>query len=144
DYQDFAEYVRAVVDRYRGRVRYYQLWNEPNLTDEWRSDQPVSPERYTELLKTAAIAAREADPSVVIVAGALAATIDLDGTQAPGRNFSDLLFFQRMYDAGAAPYFDVVAVQGYGLWSGPTDHRLHPRVMNFSRAQLIRDLMVMN
>ena len=49
-----------------------------------------------------------------------------------------------MYDAGAAPYFDVVAMQGYGLWSGPTDRRMHPRVMNFGRPQFVRDLMVAN
>jgi tripartite-type tricarboxylate transporter receptor subunit TctC len=46
---------------------------------------------------------------------------------------NDLLFLQRMYDAGAAPYFDVMAMQDYGLWSGPSDRRMHPRVMNFSR-----------
>ena len=71
-------------------------------------------------------------------------TIDLDGTTIGGRNFSDLLFLQRMYDAGAAPYFDVMATQGYGLWSGPTDRRMHPRVMNFGRPQFLRDLMVTN
>ncbi len=49
-----------------------------------------------------------------------------------------------MYDAGAAPYFDIMAMQAYGLWSGPTDRRMHPRVMNFGRPQFIRDLMVKN
>jgi hypothetical protein len=49
-----------------------------------------------------------------------------------------------MYDAGAAPYFDVMAMQGYGLWSGPTDRRMHPRVMNYGRPQFVRDLMVKN
>ena len=49
-----------------------------------------------------------------------------------------------MYDAGAAPYFDIMAMQDYGLWSGPTDRRMQPRVMNFSRPQFVRDLMVAN
>ena len=49
-----------------------------------------------------------------------------------------------MYDAGAAAYFDVMATQGYGLWSGPTDQRMQPRVMNFGRPQYIRDVMVAN
>ena len=143
DFQDYADFVAAVVERYRGRVRYYQLWNEPNIYPEW-GNQPVSPEEYTALLKAGAAAARAADPDVVIIAGALASTIDLDGTVNPGRNFNDLLFLQRMYDAGAADAFDVMATQGYGLWSGPTDHRMHPRVMNFGRVQFIRDLMVQN
>ena len=143
DVQDFADFVTAVVSRYQGRVRYYQLWNEPNIYPEW-GNQPVNPEAYTELLKAGASAARAADQNAVIIAGALAATIDLDGTVNAGHNFNDLLFLQRMYDAGAAPYFDIMAMQGYGLWSGPTDHRMHPRVINFGRAQFIRDAMINN
>ena len=49
-----------------------------------------------------------------------------------------------MYDAGAGPYFDIMAMQAYGLWSGPTDQRMHPRVMNFGRPQFVRDVMVTN
>ena len=143
DFEDFANFARAVATRYQGRVRYYQLWNEPNIYPEW-GNRPVSPEDYTALLKAGAMAVRQADPEAVIIAGALAATIDLDGTMTPTHNFNDLLFLQRMYDAGAASYFDIMAVQGYGLWSGPTDHRMHPRVMNFGRPQFVRDLMVAN
>jgi hypothetical protein len=57
---------------------------------------------------------------------------------------ADALFLQQMYDAGAAPYFDVLAMQGYGLWSGPYDRRMQPRVLNFSRPLYIRDVMVRN
>ena len=142
-YDDFADFAGAVAERYRGRIRYYQLWNEPNINPEW-GVYPTDPEAYTALLKAGATAIRAKDPDAVIIAGALAATIDLDGTTIGGRNFSDLLFLQRMYDAGAAPYFDVMATQGYGLWSGPTDRRMHPRVMNFGRPQFLRDLMVAN
>ncbi len=62
DYDDFARFVEAVVSRYRGRVRYYQLWNEPNIYPEWGA-YPISPEDYVELLKAGATAARAADPS---------------------------------------------------------------------------------
>lgn len=143
DYQDYADFVAAIVSRYRGRVKYVQLWNEPNINPEW-GVYPISPEQYTQLLKAGATAARAANPEIVVIAGALAATIDLDGTTIAGRNFSDLLFLQRMYDAGAAPWFDVMAAQGYGLWSGPTDQRMQPRVMNFGRPQYVRDVMVAN
>jgi hypothetical protein len=49
-----------------------------------------------------------------------------------------------MYDAGAGDYFDVLAMQGYGLWSGPTDRRMRPRVLNFSRPLYLREIMVQN
>jgi hypothetical protein len=136
--------VHAVVSRYKGRVRYYQIWNEPNIYPEW-GIYPISPEDYVELLKVGAEAARAANPEAVILAGALAATINLQPNDPPPANsLSDLLFLQRMYDAGAAPYFDMMAVQGYGLWSGPTDRRMQPRVLNISHHLFLRDLMVAN
>jgi len=144
NFQDYADFVQAVVGRYQGRIRYYQLWNEPNIYPEW-GVYPINPEEYTALLKAGATAARQADPHVVIIAGALAATIELSPNAAPGaNNLNDLIFLQRMYDAGAAPYFDIVALQGYGLWSGPTDRRMHPRVLNLAHHQFVRDLMVKN
>ncbi len=144
NYQDFADFVSALVSRYRGRVRYYQLWNEPNIYPEW-GNYAISPEDYTRLLCMAADAARAADPNVVIINGAMASTIVLDpAAPPPGNALNDFLFMQRMYDAGAASCFDIVAMQGYGLWSGPTDRRMNPRVLNFSRPLFMRDLMVAN
>jgi hypothetical protein len=144
NYADFGDFIYALVSRYRGRIRYYQIWNEPNIYPEWGS-YAISPEDYTQLLKIGATRAREADPDVVIISGALASTIALQPEAPPPQNaLNDLLFLQRMYDAGAAPYFDIMAMQAYGLWSGPTDRRMHPRVMNFGRPQFVRDLMVAN
>lgn len=33
DLVDWDDYVRTVVTRYRGRIRYYELWNEPQFTE---------------------------------------------------------------------------------------------------------------
>ncbi|MEX1019863.1 MAG: cellulase family glycosylhydrolase [Litorilinea sp.] len=145
DYQDFADFAAAVANRYQGRVRYYQVWNEPNIYPEW-GVYPLSPEAYTELLGLASKAIRLADPEAVIIAGALAATIELAPAAEPvtARGLSDFVFLQRMYNAGAARHFDIMAVQGYGLWSGPTDRRNHPRVLNIGHHLFIRDIMVQN
>lgn len=140
DLNDYGDFVAAVVERYRGRIRYYQIWNEPNIYPEW-GEQPVSAREYVELLKVGYSRAKAVDPNVVIIAGALAATIELD--RYP-HGLTDALFLQQMYDAGAAAYFDVLSMQGYGLWSGPYDRRMQPRVINFSRPLYIRDIMVRN
>ncbi|MGI6209899.1 MAG: cellulase family glycosylhydrolase [Anaerolineae bacterium] len=140
DISDFGDYVEAVVSRYRGRVRYYQIWNEPNIYPEW-GERPVSPEAYALLLKEAYTRAKAVDPDVVIICGAMAATIQND---LYPHGMSDFIFLQRLYDAGASPYFDILSMQGYGLWSGPYDRRMRPRVLNFSRPRYIRDLMVKN
>ena len=31
DYNDFGDFVYAVASRYKGRIKYYQIWNEPNI-----------------------------------------------------------------------------------------------------------------
>ncbi len=135
---DFGDFVEAVVRRYKGRIRYYQVWNEPNIYPEW-GEQPVNPEAYVALLKVAYTRAKAADPDCVILSAGLAQTLE-----PGGRNMSDLLFLQRMYDAGAGDYFDIMGVMAYGLWTGPTDRRASPDRTNFARPQLIREIMVRN
>jgi hypothetical protein len=138
DFADYGDFVYAVVSRYKGRIKYYQIWNEPNIYPEW-GEAPVNPEAYTELLKVGYTRAKEADPDVVILSAGLAPT-----TEVSDRNLMDLTFLQRMYDAGARDYFDILSVQGYGLWNGPTDRRIEPDRANFGRVMLIRELMVQN
>ena len=138
DLADFGDFVEAVVHRYRGRVRFYQIWNEPNIYPEW-GEHPVDPLGYTALLREAYTRAKAVDPEVVIICGALAPTIELGP-----RDMNDFIFLQRMYDAGAGEVFDIMSVQGYGLWSGPYDRRMRPITINFSRNLFIRDIMVKN
>ena len=135
---DYGDFVEAVVRRYRGRIHVYQIWNEPNIYPEW-GERPVSPEEYTDLLKVGYTRVKAACPECIVLSGALAQTIPLGP-----RDLNDFIFLQRMYDAGAADYFDVLAMQGYGLWSGPTDRRMRPRVLNFSRPLYLREIMVEN
>jgi hypothetical protein len=75
--ETYGDFVEAMVRRYQGRIRYYQIWNEPNIYPEW-GEQPVDAAQYVELLKVAYTRAKAVDPGVVIIACALAATIELD------------------------------------------------------------------
>lgn len=138
DYDDFVNFVSAVAERYEGRIHYYQIWNEPNANGEW-GNQPVNPEQYTDLLCRSYQALKAIDPDIVVIAAALSPTVSLTSD-----NLSDFIYLQRMYDAGAGACFDVMAAQGYGFYSGPTDHRLRPLTLNFGRIQYVRDLMVVN
>ena len=40
DFDDYGDFVSAFVGRYKGRITYYQIWNEPNVYPEW-GNQPV-------------------------------------------------------------------------------------------------------
>ena len=133
--EDYANFVKTVVTRYKGRVQYYQVWNEPNIWPEW-GDKPVDPAGYVAMLKLAATAAREADPNVVILAAPLAETLE----ESP-RNLSELKYLEAMYKAGAKGYFDVLSVNAYGF-EYPPDAPPDPNILNFSRVQLLRDVML--
>ena len=85
-------------------------------------------------------ALKAVDPAIVIISGAIAPTIALDGT----RDLSDLVFLQALYDHGGGDCFDVLSAQGYGLRSGPTDRRLRATSVNVARQTYYRDIMVRN
>ena len=136
DLDDFGDFVAAVVERYRGKLRYFQIWNEPNLWGEWGESDPDAAE-YAEMLRVAYTRAKEANPDAVIVLAGLAPTIE----RGP-RNLSDTLFLERLYVLGAEEYFDVAASMSYGLLTGPHDVRIDESRTNFPRAVLWREIMV--
>ncbi|MBX3014532.1 MAG: beta-galactosidase [Caldilineaceae bacterium] len=135
----FADFAAAFVKRYAGKVPYVIIWNEPNLSLEW-GYAPVSPEKYVAMLQAVYPAIKAANPEIQVLAGALAPTLAPPGSP-DGMN--DLVFLQRMYDAGAAPYFDLLAIHAYGWYSTPEEEPAAD-VVNFRRSELLRDVMVAN
>jgi polysaccharide biosynthesis protein PslG len=138
DYQYYADFVTAVVERYLGQIRYVQLWNEPNLGVEW-GGLDVDPAEFTELLAAGYEAVKAVDPSVAVIMPGLA-----PNDQTGPENMSDLLFLEGMYAAGAQDYFDIAAVMIYGYGFSPWDRRVAFERNNFSRAVQTREIMEAN
>jgi len=136
-YADFAAFVAAFVARYAGRVEHVIIWNEPNLSFEW-GFRPVDAEAYTALLREVYPAAHAVNPAVVVLGGALAPTLEPPGSPA---GLNDLLYLEAMYAAGAAAYFDALAVHAYGL-AFPPDMSPASDLINFRRTELLREIMV--
>ncbi len=137
-YADFGDYVAAFVNRYGDRVPAVIIWNEPNLALEW-GFQPIDPEGYTELLAVAYDRVQQSDhPEVLVLGGALAPTLAPPGSD---QAMNDLLYLQRMLDAGAGPVMDGLAVHAYG-WIFPADDPPDPQVINFRRTELVHQLLV--
>lgn len=136
-YADFARYAAAFVEHFRGRIQYIIIWNEPNLRHEW-GDRDVDPAGYVALLRASYAAIKAADPSIQVLAGALAPTLAPEGSPD---GMDDLVYLRRMYAAGAADCMDILAVHAYG-WSFPADDPPDPAVVNFRRAELQREIMV--
>ncbi len=78
-----------------------------------------------------------ADPDVIVLGGALAPTIEPENSGA----MNEMDYLARMYEAGAAPYFDKLAAHTYGF-TLPPDSEPDPGVINFRRIELLRAVMV--
>ena len=139
NYQAFGRFAAAFVQRYQGKIRYLILWNEPNLSLEW-GFRPVDPVAYVEMLRVVYPMVKAVNPTVMVLGGALAPTLDPPESEW---GMNDLDFLQRMYDAGAADYFDILAIHTYG-WGFDADEPADESVINFRRAELLREVMVHN
>lgn len=62
--EPWRKFVSEVAKRYKGKVQYYEIWNEPDL--------PFfkgSAEQYFELMKTAYIEIKAVDPDAIVMTG---------------------------------------------------------------------------
>ncbi len=132
---DFGAFAAAVARRYGDRLRYYQVWHEPNIAPHWGA-RDVDPAGYLGLLREAAVQIRAADADAQIVLAALAPT-----TESGGANLSDIAYLDALYGLGARAWFDIAAAQPYGF-SEPPDAEADPGKLNFGRAELLRQVML--
>lgn len=132
---DYANVARAVAQRYRGRIRGYIIWNEPNLAREW-GNRPPDAAAYTEMLCRAYRAIKSADPQAVVVSAGLAPTND-----QTAQAMDDRIFLETMYRAGARECFDVLGVHAYGFGYPPDDARGAHQGLNVARVSDLREMM---
>jgi hypothetical protein len=135
-YPDYAQFVGDFAARYRGRVDMIIPWNEPNLSFEWGFRQ-TTPAEYIDMLRQVYAAAHAANPDVVILGGALAPTIEPEGSPAAT---DDIVYLRRMYEAGASDVMDALAVHTYGFTLPPGDPPA-PDWLNFRRFEMLLGVM---
>jgi polysaccharide biosynthesis protein PslG len=104
----YAAWAAEVARRYAPRgVRFFEIWNEPNIKAFWRP-RP-NPSAYTADLRAAYTAIKKVDPSGFVVSGGLAPII-------PGPvNYSPVAFLQAMYADGAKGHFDALGYHPYSF-----------------------------
>jgi hypothetical protein len=136
-YADFAGFAAVFADRYRGQVDHLIVNNEPNLSFEW-GFRSTTPGDYVELLKQVYPAVKEANAGTLVLAGALAPTLEPVGSPW---GMNDLTYLDAMYQAGAAEYFDGLAVHSYGL-TFPPEAEPGDELLNFRRVELLRQIML--
>lgn len=73
DIAHYLEYVRFIVNQFKGRVQYYELWNEP---DAGFPLQYIKPEDYVDLAKRTIPVIKELDPQAKVVVGCTSGTVN--------------------------------------------------------------------
>ena len=143
DLENWREFCQQVAERYQGRIKAYQVWNEPNLAREWGGRSPNAAE-YAEFLRICSEAIREADPTAIIISAGLAPTGNMDETA-----MRDDIYLQQLYDAGFTKSIDVVGAHAPGFSRaayGPDDAEQDgkQRWQSFRRVEDLRRIMVEN
>jgi hypothetical protein len=72
DTAELGELLALLAGRYRGRIKSWEIWNEPDNKDYWTG----SVAEYAELLRVGSAAVRGVDPALSVVAGGLAGRVE--------------------------------------------------------------------
>ncbi|HTQ54602.1 MAG TPA: carbohydrate binding domain-containing protein [Bryobacteraceae bacterium] len=129
DIQDWRDYITAVAQRYRSRIRYYEIWNEPNdttyfsgtvaqlaqLTQEaYQILKSVDPENT--VISPAAYSAGYLDTFLAAGAGRY---VDVIGhhfyttpPEATGSQIANVRLVMNKYGMGATPLWDTEGASG--------------------------------
>lgn len=70
DIEDWVDYVKAVTTRYKGRVAYYEMWNEVNVSGTWTGTAA----QIVSLQQAAYGAMKSVDPDAKLISANLTAS----------------------------------------------------------------------
>lgn len=138
NYADFAAFAAAFAAHFRDEIAHFIVWNEPNLTNEWGMRR-VDPEAYVDLLRAVYPAIKATHPHAVVLAGALAPTLERN----PDVALSDLDYLEAMYRAlrPGERLWDALAAHTYGMTEPPESPPASDK-LNFRRVELLRAIML--
>lgn len=96
----FKSFVTALVSRYKGKIRYYQVWNEPNSSGFWTG----SPADLVRMAHDAYIIVHRIDPQARVLTPA---------TSPSGYPNPHTQWLAAYLRAGGAQYADIGSWHGY-------------------------------
>ena len=102
---DWQEYVRQVATRYKGRIHYYEIWNEVNLTKFYTG----SVDSMVALARTAYQTIKEIDPDAKVL--------------CPSTTSGNTAWIDGYFSKGGDAVTDIVAYHFY-VWPGPPENML--------------------
>lgn len=105
---DYREYVRTLVKHFKDRVRYFEIWNEPDTGTEWGRIAPID---YARLVRHVAPTIRDEAPEAKIVIGAIGGWWQprFPGYGNAGRYTLHREYLEEVLCSGIAPLVDAIS-----------------------------------
>lgn len=94
----FVNYAVKLIERYKDKIKYWEVWNEPDSHIYWARQDGLK--SYCALLKDVYVAVKLVDPECKILNGGLA---------------NGLASVNHLYDNGAKDYFDILNIHIFEL-----------------------------
>lgn len=105
--KDWINFVTLAVGRYKDKIKYWEVWNEPDYSDFWN---PPDAANYTKLLRATYMAAKKIDPDCKIILG---------GIMGWGGEHTVFPFLDEVYKNGGKDYFDIVSFHPHTMSRDP-------------------------
>jgi hypothetical protein len=97
DLEDWRNYIRTQALRYKGRIQYYEIWNEPNLPENRIIG---TPERMLALAKEAYTTLKQVDPNIKVISPSPVTPNGID-------------WLDRYLELGGGQYADIIGYHFY-------------------------------
>lgn len=109
--EDWRNYVRTVATRYKGKIHYYELWNEPNGFKRFYHGTLAE---MLELCREAYQILKEIDPTITVVSPSATG----DWGSSPGVDWLD-----EFLSRGGGDYADIIGYHFY-VMPGPPENMI--------------------
>jgi hypothetical protein len=109
----FINYAVCIVSRYKDKIKYWEIWNEPDSHTYWSKQDGLK--SYCEFLKDVYAAVKKAAPDCKVLNGGLA---------------NGLSSVNHLYDNGAKDYFDILNIH---IFESPLHHDAVKRVIAYPK-----------
>jgi polysaccharide biosynthesis protein PslG len=98
DYTNWDTFVTELATRYKGKIKYYEMWNEPNDTGFWKGTTA----QLVEMTNRAAKIIHAIDPNAEVLSPA-----------ATWKSTTAWTWLDGFLTAGGGPYLDGISFHGY-------------------------------
>lgn len=114
DLNAWGEYVYQAVKHFKGKIKYFEIWNEPHFDLFFNGG---TADDYVALLKVAYTQAKKANPDCRIVG--------LGGTDAE--------YARKVFEKGGHNYMDIASIHIYNMFGHPPEKAWYAASLNDSK-----------